>query len=139
MLTCKRKSAGMRAEKGQCLSFLNFRVPRIKVEGGQPYLFNGDRLSEVARLIDVASPAHGDVIGQKLKRDDFEDRRKKFGGSRNFDNVVSGIAGQLVSFGYDGDYDSVPRFHFLQVRDCLFVADHRSRIGFVTRGDNDDG
>ncbi len=54
------------------------------MEGGQPYLFNGDGLGQVARLIHVASAAHGDVIRQELQRDDFEDWRKKLRGPQEF-------------------------------------------------------
>src|SRR6202050_5215525 len=117
MRTGEKKSAGIRAEKGECLSFLDFRVRRIKVEGGRAYLLDGDGLGQVARLIHVASATHGDVIRQKLKRDDLEDCREKFGDGGNFDDVVSSIASELVSLGDDGDYNSVARFHFLQIGD----------------------
>ena len=43
----------------------------------------------------------------------------------------------MVAFGDDGDDDAVARFHFLQVGDGFFVAQHRGGIGFVARGDHD--
>ena len=57
----------------------------------------------------------------------------------NFDDVVGSLAGQVVAFGDDGDHDAVARFHFLNVGDALFVAGHGVGIGFVARGQDDDG
>lgn len=46
-------------------------------------LLDGDRLGKIPRLIDVAPPAHGDVIGQQLQRNDFQNRREFFGSRRD--------------------------------------------------------
>ena len=37
-------------------------------------LFDSDGLGEIAGLIYVAATADGDVIGEKLERNDFENR-----------------------------------------------------------------
>ena len=50
-----------------------------KIQG----LLDGDRLGKIPRLIDVAPPAHGDVIGQQLQRNDFQNRREFFGSRRD--------------------------------------------------------
>src|ERR1700754_4209311 len=38
-------------------------------------LFDGDRLRQIARLIDVAAAPHADVIGQQLQRQNRKNRR----------------------------------------------------------------
>jgi hypothetical protein len=38
-------------------------------------LLYGYRLGGVARLVYVAASADGDVVGEQLQRDDFEDRQ----------------------------------------------------------------
>ena len=55
-------------------------------------LFHGYGFCEVARLINVAAAANGNVISEKLQGQDFEDRSEDFGGGRDFDDVVSGFA-----------------------------------------------
>ena len=40
-------------------------------------LFYRDALGEIARLIDVASATHGDVVRQELQRDGHHDRREE--------------------------------------------------------------
>jgi hypothetical protein len=42
-------------------------------------LLDRDRLGEVARLINVASAAHRDVVGEELERDDGQHRREQVG------------------------------------------------------------
>ena len=51
-------------------------------------LFDGDGFREIARLIDVATAAHGDVVGEHLERNDFQNRRDQIGRGGNFDDVI---------------------------------------------------
>jgi hypothetical protein len=37
---------------------------------------DGDGFGQVAGLIDVATAAHGDVVGEQLQGDNFEQRRE---------------------------------------------------------------
>lgn len=37
-------------------------------------LLNGDALSQVSGLVDVAASSYGDVVGEELEGDYFEDR-----------------------------------------------------------------
>ena len=53
---------------------------RGEVEGQGLRLFDGDALGQIARLIDVAAAADGDVIRQQLQRHDFEDGQQQLGG-----------------------------------------------------------
>jgi hypothetical protein len=43
-------------------------------------LFNGDGLGEVSWLVYVAAAADGDVVGQQLEGDDFNERGKQLDG-----------------------------------------------------------
>src|SRR5580765_4357414 len=58
------------------------------LQGRGPRLLHRDRLREVARLIDVASKAHRDVVGQELKRNHHEDGRQQVGRRRHLDHRV---------------------------------------------------
>ena len=51
-------------------------------------LFDGDGLGEVARLIHVAAAADGDVVGEQLQRNDFENGRDQFRRRGDFDDVI---------------------------------------------------
>lgn len=51
-------------------------------------LLDGDALGEVARLVDVAASADGDVVGEELEGDDFEDGEEEFGGGGDFQHVL---------------------------------------------------
>ena len=51
-------------------------------------LLDGDRLREVARLVDVETVEAGDVVGEQLQRDDREDRLQEPIGARDEDRLV---------------------------------------------------
>src|SRR5579859_664958 len=102
-------------------------------------LFDGDGFGEVARLIDVAAAADGDVIGKKLEGDDFEERHEKFGRGGQFDDVTRGGAGEMVAGGDDGDDDAVACADFMHIRNGFFVEGDGGGVGIVARGENDDG
>ncbi len=50
-------------------------------------LFHGNGFGEVAGLVDVAAAADGDVVGEELQGDDFEDGEEQFGGLGDVDGV----------------------------------------------------
>src|SRR5205823_10097470 len=51
--------------------------------------FHGDRLGQVPRLIDIAPPAHRDVVRQELQRQHGEHRRQEIERLRHLDLVVA--------------------------------------------------
>ena len=59
-------------------------------------LFDSDGFGQVARLVDVAAAAHGDVVGEQLQRNDFEQRHQKFRRGRQLDEVVRRFAGEMI-------------------------------------------
>src|SRR6476646_7171039 len=48
--------------------------------GAMAGLLDGDRLRQVARLVDVCAAGHGRVVGEELERDDRQDGRQGFVG-----------------------------------------------------------
>ena len=56
-------------------------------------LFDGDGLGEVARLIYIAAAADGDVVGEKLERNNFEKRREELRRGRKRNNVACSRTG----------------------------------------------
>jgi hypothetical protein len=55
--------------------------------------FHGNGLGQVAGLVYVAAATDGDVIGQELQRNNFEEWNQEFGCGRQFDQVVGGFSG----------------------------------------------
>ena len=53
--------------------------------------------------------------------------------------MVGGLANILIAFGGNGDHAAGAGFHFLQIRNRFLIAQHRSRVVVVLRGDDDDG
>ena len=51
-------------------------------------LLDSDRLRQVSGLVNIAPATNRDVIGQKLERNDFENRRKQFGRVRHINHMV---------------------------------------------------
>ena len=62
-----------------------------------PALFDGDRFRQIARLVDVAAAADCDVIGEKLQRDDFQQRGENFRSRGKLDDVIGRLAGEMVA------------------------------------------
>src|SRR5579862_2319103 len=102
-------------------------------------LFYGDGLREVTWLIHVAAAAYGDVISEKLQRNDFKNRREQLRRRRNFNRVIRGAARKPVAFRHYSNNDSISSLHLLQIRNGLLVAGHGSSIRFVACSDDDNG
>ena len=115
-----REGAGTRARLG------NFnrgvRVAHVSAKGARTWgtgglgkferLFDGYGFGQVSGLVYVAAAADGDVVGQQLERDDFENGRQFFRGRRNEDDVVGGVFDLFVAFGRQCDDLSGARFDF---------------------------
>ena len=94
-----------------------------KVEAGLRDLLHRDALRQIARLIDVAAAAHGDVVRQQLQRHDLQDRRQQFRGRRDLDDVVRRLVRLLVALRHHRDHDAFARLHFLNVGKRLLVQE----------------
>ena len=74
----------------------------LPLEGGVKWIFqcrvglcrslHGDGFSEVAGLVYVAAAADGDVVGEELEGDYFEDGEEQLGGGGDVDDVVDELA-----------------------------------------------
>ncbi len=60
-------------------------------------------LARLRGLVDVAAAADGDVVGEELERDDFEDGEEEFGGLGDVDDVFDQVFDLFVAFDGDGD------------------------------------
>src|SRR5262252_2973917 len=97
-----------------------------------PSLLHRDALGEIAWLIHVAASEDGHVVGQKLKRDDRQERREELGGRGDGQHVVGPAAHLMIAAIADGDDLAAPRAHFLDVA-------HHAVVARVTRSEGDDG
>ena len=102
---------------------LPYSVPSSQ-DGVNRSLFDRDALGEVARLIDVAAAAHGDVIREQLQRNRHDDRRQQRRSSaasaRSTSFAGSSIgAHACVALAGDRDHRAAARLGFLHVADHL--------------------
>src|SRR5437762_2197070 len=80
-------------------------------------LFDGDRLGEVARLVDVEATLHGDVVRQKLKGNHRQDGVQHVFRLWNPDLVIDQLLEHLLLLARDRDDSTPSRLHLLNVRD----------------------
>ena len=66
-------------------------------------LLNGYALSQISGLVDVAAAADGDVVGEEMQGDDFEDGEEQFGGLGDVDGVFDQLRDLVVALDRDGD------------------------------------
>src|SRR5206468_3313381 len=78
-------------------------------------LLHRHRLGEVARLVDVAAEAHGDVVAEELERNDGDERRQELGARRHLDHVLRLGRDVPIARVGDGDHETVARPHLLEV------------------------
>ena len=75
-------------------------------------------------MVDVAAAADGDVVGEELEGDDFEDGEEELGGLGDVDDVCStSWAMSVVAFDGDGDDAAGAGGDLLDVREGLFVLE----------------
>ena len=60
----------------------------LSVEGRRGVLLHGHALGQVSWLVDVAAAADGDVVGEELEGDYFEDREEELVGLGDRDDVL---------------------------------------------------
>src|ERR1019366_5577095 len=66
-------------------------------------LFHSHRFREVARLVDVTSALHGDVICEELQRDDVDQWREHLGASRHRDRGGKPSVERILTLGDQRD------------------------------------
>ena len=102
-------------------------------------LLHRHALRKISWLVDVAAAADGDVVGEELEGDDFEDGEEELGGGGDFEDVLDELVDVLVAFGGDGDDAAAAGGDLLNVGEGLFVLEDRGGVGGVLGGDDDDG
>src|SRR5213083_424248 len=84
-------------------------------------LFDGYRLGEITRLIDVTASPHRDIVGQQLQRHDTQHRREQIESLGDLDAVVGELVQSRVAFGHDRDYPAAAGLHLFDVADDLLM------------------
>ena len=64
-------------------------------------LLNCNALRQVSGLVYVAAAADGDVVGEELEGDYFEDGEEQLGGGRDVDDVLDEVLDFFVALGGD--------------------------------------
>ncbi len=90
-------------------------------------------------MVDVAASADGDVVGEELEGDDFEDGEEELGGGGDFEDVLDELVDVGVAFGGDGNDAAAAGGDLLDVGEGLFVLEDGGGVGGVLGGDDDDG
>ena len=80
-------------------------------------------------MVDVAAAADGDVVGEELEGDDFEDGEEELGGGGDFEDVLDELMDVLVAFGGDGDDAAAAGGDLLNVGERLFALEDGGGIG----------
>ena len=90
---------------GTYLSWYIIANALIELASGKnrPTLFDGNRLGQVAGLVDVASAAHGDVISEQLQRDYIKNRQQQLGRGWDVEDMIDELFDVLVTLDRDGD------------------------------------
>ena len=85
-------------------------------------LLHGYRLGEVAGLVHIAALHNGNVVCQKLQRNNRQQRREALLGGGDSNRKVRHIAYQNIALGNHTDDPPLARFDFLNIRNHLFVC-----------------
>src|SRR5580658_1456140 len=109
------------------------------VRTGPSALFDSYALRQISWLVDVAAAADGDVVGEELEGDDFQDGEEELGGGGDLEDVLDELVDVLVAFGGDGDDAAAAGGDLLNVGERLFVLEDRGGVSGVLGGDDDDG
>ncbi len=86
-------------------------------------LLDGDALGEIAGLVDIAAAANGDVVGEQLQRNHFEQRQQQFARDGDGDDVVGHFGDLFIAFAGNRDDDAAAGFDFLDIGERFFVMD----------------
>ena len=72
-------------------------------------------------MVDVAAFGDGDIVGEKLERNDGQEGHKAVAGVRNDEAVVAHVLDDGIVLGDHGDDFAFAGFYFLDVADNFFV------------------
>src|ERR1700685_590727 len=92
-----------------------------------------NRLHQIPRMVHVISLAQGDVIGEEVERNYFENGQQEFGRGRHKENFVGDARDLIIAFGSHGHERAAPRFYFLHDVKRTSVTENRIRIRLVAR------
>jgi hypothetical protein len=90
-------------------------------------------------LVYVAAAADGDVVGEELEGDDFEEGQEEFGGGGDVDGVFDHLRDLLVALNGDGDDAAGARGDLLDVGEGLLILEDAGGVGGIFRRDTHDG
>ena len=97
-------------------------------------LLNCNALRQVSGLVYVAAAADGDVVGEELEGDYFQDRQQEFGGLGDVDDVLDELLDLFVAFDGDGDDAAGAGGDLLYIAEGFFVLeDARGVVGSLWR------
>ena len=102
-------------------------------------LLHRDAFRQISGLVHVAASSYGDVVGEELEGDDFEEGEEEFGGGGDVDGGFDEGGDVVVAFCRDGDDPAGTRGDLLDVGEGFFVLEDAGGVGGVLRGDADDG
>ena len=84
-------------------------------------LFNRDRLSEVARFIDITATRDGSVVSKQLQRYNRQQRNQEFIRFRYHDDMVNVLLELRIASSGNTDDHSIAGLDFLDIRQRLLV------------------
>lgn len=95
-------------------------------------LLHGHAFCQVPGLVDFAAAQAGDVVGEKLKRDDGGDGGDERVAARDGDEVVHALGGLVVAFGDDTEDAGTASAAFFDVAESFVLTSD-------IHGEGDDG
>ena len=90
-------------------------------------------------MVYVAAAADGDVVGEELEGDDFEDGEEQLRSGGDVDGVLDEVFDLLVALDGDGDDAAGAGGDLLNVAESLLVLEDAGGVRWVFRRDADDG
>src|SRR5438046_1877179 len=85
-------------------------------------LIGSNGFSDAARIVQLSNTQDSHVIGEKLKRNNLQDGKKKIGSPRYANHLVDDGWDQLVSFIDQRDHFGRACFQFLEIRKGFLVT-----------------
>ena len=82
-------------------------------------------------MVDVAASADGDVVGEELEGDGFEEGEEELGGGGDVDGVFDELGDGGVALGGDGDDAAGAGGDLLDVAQGFFVLEDGGGVGGV--------
>ena len=90
-------------------------------------------------MVYVAASSYGDVVGEELEGDYFQDGEQELWGGGDVDGVLYELGDGVVAFSGDGDDAAGAGGDFLDIGEGFFVLEDGAGVGGVFGGDADYG